>query len=27
LTPLADLGQPIEGAGARRVQFSLDFEF
>ena len=25
--PLAGLGQPIEGAGARRVQFSLDFEF
>ncbi|MBZ5536854.1 MAG: TonB-dependent receptor [Acidobacteriia bacterium] len=27
LAPLAGLGQPIEGAGARRVQFSLDFEF
>jgi hypothetical protein len=27
LAPLAGLGRPIEGAGARRVQFSLDFEF
>ncbi len=27
LAPLAGFGQAIEGAGARRVQFSLDFEF
>ena len=27
LTPMADFEQPIEGTGARRVQFSLDFEF
>jgi hypothetical protein len=25
--PMAGYGQPIEGLGARRVQFSLDFEF
>jgi len=25
--PLAGFGQPIEGLGARRIQFSLDFEF
>jgi hypothetical protein len=27
LTPLAGFGQPIEGLGARQIQFSLDFEF
>jgi hypothetical protein len=27
LTPMAGLGQPIEGFGARQIQFSLDFEF
>jgi hypothetical protein len=26
-TPIAGFGQPLEGMGARRVQFSLDFEF
>jgi hypothetical protein len=26
-TPIAGFGQPIEGAGARQIQFSLDFEF
>ncbi len=27
LAPVASFGQPIEGAGARRIQFSLDYEF
>jgi hypothetical protein len=27
LTPISGLGRPIEAAGARQVQFSLDFEF
>ncbi len=27
LTPIAGFGAPIEGMGARQVQFSLDFEF
>jgi hypothetical protein len=27
LTPIAGFGTPIEGMGARQVQFSLDFEF
>jgi hypothetical protein len=27
LTPIAGFGQPIEGTGARQIQFSLDFEF
>ena len=27
LQPIAGYGQPVEGLGARRVQFSLDFEF
>jgi outer membrane receptor for ferrienterochelin and colicin len=27
LTPLGSLGQPIAGLGARRVEFSLDYEF
>jgi hypothetical protein len=27
LTPMLGLGQPIEGFGARQIQFSLDFEF
>jgi hypothetical protein len=27
LTPMTGFGQPIEGTGARQVQFSLDFEF
>jgi hypothetical protein len=27
LTPIAGFGAPIEGLGARQVQFSLDFEF
>ena len=27
LTPIAGYGAPIEGLGARQVQFSLDFEF
>jgi outer membrane receptor protein involved in Fe transport len=27
LTPSAGYGQPIEGTGARQIQFSLDFEF
>lgn len=27
LTPMLGFGQPIEGTGARRIQFSLDFEF
>jgi len=27
LTPIAGYGAPIEGMGARQVQFSLDFEF
>ena len=27
LSPLPGFGRPIEGAGARQVQFSLDFEF
>jgi hypothetical protein len=27
LTPLPGFGKPIEGAGARQIQFSLDFEF
>jgi len=27
VTPAAGFGQPIEGTGARQVQFSLDFEF
>jgi hypothetical protein len=27
LTPLAGYGAPIEGLGARQIQFSLDFEF
>jgi Carboxypeptidase regulatory-like domain/TonB dependent receptor-like, beta-barrel/TonB-dependent Receptor Plug Domain len=26
-TPITGFGQPIEGTGARQVQFSLDFEF
>jgi hypothetical protein len=26
-TPLPGFGQPIEGTGARQIQFSLDFEF
>jgi hypothetical protein len=26
-TPLPSFGQPITGTGARRIQFSLDFEF
>jgi hypothetical protein len=26
-TPLAGFGQPISGVGARRIQFSLDYEF
>ena len=26
-TPIAGFDQPIEGAGARQIQFSLDFEF
>lgn len=25
--PLADFGEPLMGAGARRIQFSLDYEF
>ena len=25
--PIAGFGQPLEGMGARQVQFSLDFEF
>jgi hypothetical protein len=25
--PLPSFGQPIEGLGARRIEFSLDFEF
>ena len=27
ITPISGFGQPIEGAGARQIQFSLDFEF
>jgi hypothetical protein len=27
LTPMAAFGQPTEALGARRIQFSLDFEF
>lgn len=27
MTPISGLGQPIEGFGARQIQFSLDFEF
>jgi outer membrane receptor protein involved in Fe transport len=27
LTPIAGFGAPIEGLGARQIQFSLDFEF
>jgi hypothetical protein len=27
LTPIPGFGQPIEGIGARQIQFSLDFEF
>lgn len=27
LAPLAGFRQPVEGLGARQVQFSLDFEF
>lgn len=27
LTPIPGFGQPIEGMGARQIQFSLDFEF
>lgn len=27
LTPIAGFGQPIEGTGARQIQFSLDFGF
>jgi hypothetical protein len=27
LTPISGFGQPIEGVGARQIQFSLDFEF
>ena len=27
LTPLPGFGKPIEGTGARQIQFSLDFEF
>jgi hypothetical protein len=27
LTPIAGLGRPVEGTGARQIQFSLDFEF
>ena len=27
LTPISGFGQPIEGTGARQIQFSLDFEF
>lgn len=26
-TPIAGYGQPLEGSGAREIQFSLDFEF
>jgi hypothetical protein len=26
-TPLPSFGQPITGTGARRIPFSLDFEF
>ena len=26
-TPIPGFGQPIEGVGARQIQFSLDFEF
>ena len=27
LAPISEFGQPIEGTGARQIQFSLDFEF
>jgi len=27
LTPIAGFEQPIQGIGARQIQFSLDFEF
>jgi len=27
LTPMPGFRQPIEGTGARQIQFSLDFEF
>ncbi len=27
LAPTASFGQPIEGMGARRIEFSLDYEF
>ena len=27
VTPLPSFGQPVEGLGARRIEFSLDFEF
>jgi hypothetical protein len=27
LTPISEFGQPVQGIGARQVQFSLDFEF
>jgi outer membrane receptor for ferrienterochelin and colicin len=27
VTPISGFGRPIEGAGARQIQFSLDFEF
>jgi hypothetical protein len=27
LTSIAGLGRPVEGTGARQIQFSLDFEF
>jgi TonB dependent receptor len=27
LTPMSRFGQPIQGTGARQIQFSLDFEF
>jgi hypothetical protein len=27
LTPIAGLGHPTVGLGARQIQFSLDFEF
>jgi hypothetical protein len=27
LAPTASFGQPLEGTGARRIEFSLDYEF